>query len=152
MASRLFLHVELLPVTVEDLVRTDPIAATRKASIAEVASLMHDEVVGSVVIEEEDRPVGIVTDRDVTVQVTAKGRDPEDVTAEDVMTADPVTVGRDAGVFDVIRTMADNGVRRIPVVDDGALYGIVTLDDIDRLLSDEHQTLTKVIEAESPPY
>lgn len=139
-------------MTIDDLVRTDPIAATRKASIAEVASLMRDEGVGSIVIEEDDRPVGIVTDRDVTVKVTAEGRDPHDVTAEDVMTDDPVTVERDAGVFDVIRTMADHSVRRIPVVDGGDLHGIITLDDLDRLLGDEHQTLTKVIEAESPPY
>lgn len=139
-------------MTVDDLVRTAPIAATRKASIAEVASLMRDERVGSVVIEEDDRPVGIVTDRDITVQVTAEGRDPHEVTAEDVMSADPVTVERDAGVFDVIRTMAEHGVRRIPVVDGGDLYGIITLDDLDRLLSDEQHHLARVIEAESPPY
>ena len=139
-------------MTVEDLVRTEPIAATRKASIAEVASLMRDERVGSVIIEDENQPVGIITDRDVTVQITAEGRDPHDVTAEDVMTEDPVTVEKDAGVFDVIRTMAEHSVRRIPVVDGGDLYGIITLDDLDRLLSDEQQTLAKVIEAESPPY
>jgi len=139
-------------MTVEDLVRTEPIAATRKASIAEVASLMRDERVGSVIIEDENQPVGIITDRDVTVQITAEGRDPHDVTAEDVMTEDPVTVEQDAGVFDVIRTMAEHSVRRIPVVDGGDLYGIITLDDLDRLLSDEQQTLAKVIEAESPPY
>lgn len=139
-------------MTLDDLARKEPVAATRNASIAEIASLMRDEMVGSVVIEEDDRPVGIVTDRDITVGVTAEGRDPDDVTAADVMTADPVTVDRDAGVFDVIRTMADNGVRRIPVVDGGRLYGIITLDDLDRLLSDERHTLSKVIEAESPPY
>lgn len=139
-------------MTVADLGRRDPIAATRNASIAEVASLIRDEGVGSVVIEAEDRPVGIVTDRDVTVTVTAEGRDPHDVQAEDVMTENPVTVDRDAGVFELIRTMADHSVRRIPVVDNEKLYGIITLDDLDRLLSDERQTLSKVIEAESPPY
>lgn len=139
-------------MTVKDLARTDPIAASRKAAIAEVASLMRDEQVGSVIIEEDDRPVGIITDRDITVKVTAEGRDPHDVTAEDVMTPDPVTVERDAGVFELIETMAENSVRRIPVVDGDTLYGIITLDDIDRLLSDEQQNLAKVIEAESPPY
>ena len=139
-------------MTVEDLARTDPIAATREASIAEVASLMREENVGSVIIEEEDRPVGIVTDRDITVNVTAEGRDPHEVAAEDVMTENPVTVERDAGVFELIETMAENSVRRIPVVDGDELYGIITLDDLDRLLSDEQQNLAKVIEAESPPY
>lgn len=137
---------------VEDLVRTDPIAATQKASIAEVAALMAEFGVGSVVIEDDGRPVGIVTDRDITIDVTAEGRDPEGVLAEDVMTEDPVTVERDTGVYELIETMAENSVRRMPVVEDGELYGIVTLDDLDRLLGDEQRKLGQVIEAESPPY
>lgn len=139
-------------MTVEDLARKDPIAATRKASIGEVASLMREHKVGSVVIEEDGRPVGIVTDRDITVQLTAEGRDPEHVTAEEVMTEDPVTIDRGAGVLDLVETMAEHSVRRIPVVDGEELYGIITLDDLDRLLSDEQQKLADVIEAESPPY
>ena len=139
-------------MTVADLARRDPIAATRKASIAEVAALMRDEGVGSVVIEEDDRPVGIVTDRDITVAVTAEGRDPHDVTAEDVMTENPVTVDVDTGVTELVELMAEHGVRRMPVVDGDELYGIITLDDLARLLVDEQQSLSKVIEAESPPY
>ena len=139
-------------MTVADLARRDPIAATRKASIAEVATLMRDEGVGSVVIEEDDRPVGIVTDRDITVKITAEARDPHEVTAEDVMTENPVTVDVDTGVTELVELMAEHGVRRMPVVDGDELYGIITLDDLARLLVDEQQSLTKVIEAESPPY
>lgn len=139
-------------MTVDELARTDPIAATRQASIAQVAALMRDENVGSVVVEEDGKPVGLVTDRDITVRVTAEGNDPDDVTAEDVMTPDPVNVERDAGLMELTRAMADNGVRRIPVVDGEQLVGIITLDDVDRLLSDERQHLADVIEAESPPY
>ena len=139
-------------MTVADLARRDPIAATRKASIAEVATLMRDEGVGSIVIEEDDRPVGIVTDRDITVTVTAEARDPHEVTAEDVMTENPVTVDVDTGVSELVELMAEHGVRRMPVVDGDELYGIITLDDLARLLVDEQQSLTKVIEAESPPY
>lgn len=137
---------------IKELARSDPIAATRKASIAQVAALMRDEGVGSVIIEEDGEPVGVVTDRDVTVRVTAEGKDPDDVVAEDVMTPDPVTVERDVGLMEVTSIMAEHGVRRIPVVDGGQLDGIITLDDVDRLLSDERQNLASVIEAESPPY
>jgi len=139
-------------MTVADLARRDPIAATRKASIAEVATLMRDEGVGSVVIEEDDRPVGIVTDRDITVKITAEARDPHEVTAEDVMTENPVTVDVDTGVTELVELMAEHGVRRMPVVDGDDLYGIITLDDLARLLVDEQQSLSAVIEAESPPY
>jgi len=139
-------------MTVDELAREDPIAATRKASIGEVASLMADHKVGSVVVEEDRRPVGIVTDRDITIKLTAEGRDPEHVTAEEVMSQDVVTIDRDAGVFDLVTLMAEHEVRRVPVVDGDDLYGIITLDDVDRLLSDEQQKLAAVIEAESPPY
>ena len=139
-------------MTVADLARRDPIAATRKASIAQVAALMRDEGVGSIVIEEDDRPVGIVTDRDITVAVTAEARDPHEVTAEDVMTENPITVDVDTGVTELVELMAEHGVRRMPVVDGDDLYGIITLDDLARLLVDEQQSLSAVIEAESPPY
>lgn len=139
-------------MTVDELARTDPIVATRQAPIAQVSALMRDENVGSVVIVDDDEPVGIVTDRDITVKVTAEGKDPTDVPAEDVMTPDPVVVDGDAGLMELTHTMADNGVRRVPVVDNGKLDGIITLDDVDQLLSDERQNLAKVIEAESPPY
>lgn len=139
-------------MTVADIARTDPIAATRRASIAEVASLMNENRVGSVIIEEDDRPIGIVTDRDIAMKVTAEGKDPNGVTAEDVMTKDPVTIEKDAGVYELIEHMSENEVRRMPVVDGDKLYGIVTLDDVDRLLGDEHHKLARVMEAESPPY
>jgi CBS domain-containing protein len=137
---------------VEDLAREDPIAATREASIAEVASLMSEHQVGCVVIVEDQMPVGIVTDRDITIELTAEGRDPDHVTAEEIMSDDVVTVDRDAGLFDVVTVMADHSVRRVPVVDGADLYGIITLDDVDRLLSDEKAKLAEVIAAESPPY
>ena len=139
-------------MTVADLARTDPIAATRDASIAAVSALMRDETVGSVVIVDDGAPVGIVTDRDVAVRVVAEGKNPEDVTAGDVMTADPVTVDVDAGLMDLTSTMAEHSVRRVPVVDGGELYGIITLDDVDQLLSDERQHLADVVAAESPAY
>jgi CBS domain-containing protein len=139
-------------MTVSDLARTDPIAATRDASIATVSALMRDETVGSVVIVEDGAPVGIVTDRDVAVRVVAEGQNPDDVTAGDVMTADPVTVDVDAGLMDLTSTMAEHDVRRVPVVDGGELYGIITLDDVDQLLSDERQHLADVVAAESPAY
>lgn len=138
---------------VSELARTYPIAETRKTPILTVAELMRDEDVGSVIIIEDDRPVGIVTDRDITVKVTAEGTDPADVTAENIMTPDPETIARDAGLMELTQTMANNGVRRIPVVDDdGNLDGIITLDDVSRLLSDEQQNIADVIESESPPY
>jgi CBS domain-containing protein len=114
---------------------------------------MKEERVGSVVIEEDDRPVGIVTDRDLTLEVLEPRANPKEVTAGDIMTADPATAHVDDGVFDVIRDMVGASARRMPVVDDGGqIVGIITLDDFLVLLADELQGLTDVVEAESPPY
>lgn len=118
-----------------------------------LATVMRKENVGSVIIEDNDTPVGIVTDRDLVLQVLEPREDPTEVTAEDIMTETLVTVQGDDGVFEATATMFENDVRRLPVVDeDGSLAGIVTLDDLLVLLSTEMEHLTGVVEAESPPY
>jgi len=114
---------------------------------------MKEEDVGSVVIEEDGRPVGIVTDRDLVLDVLEPRADPTKVTAGDIMTDTPVTVTHDVGVFETIRLMQEHAIRRMPVTDENeSLTGIVTLDDLVVLLADELDTLAGVIESESPPY
>jgi CBS domain-containing protein len=114
---------------------------------------METEAVGSVVIVENERPRGIVTDRDLAIEVLARERDFSSLTAADVMTEDVVTVDVESGVFEVIRTMRDSSVRRIPATDaDGHIAGIVTFDDFVILLGRELQQLGDVVEAEIPPY
>lgn len=118
-----------------------------------LATVMREEDVGSVIIEEDDEPMGIVTDRDLVLHVLEPREDPTEVTAEDIMTETLVTAQGDDGVFEATATMFENGVRRLPVVDETEnLAGIVTLDDLLVLLSTELEHLTGVIEAESPPY
>ncbi len=126
--------------------------ATPGTTVAEVAELARTENVGSVVVVDGDEPVGIVTDRDIALRVVADGADPGSTTASDVMTADPTTVEVGTGIMEVSREMVGAGVRRMPVVDDGGLVGIVTLDDLNRLLVGELGNLAGVIAGESPPY
>jgi len=137
---------------VRDIARREVVTAKPDTPIAAVASELRDLKVGSVVIEEAGAPVGIVTDRDIAVRVVAAERDPAETTAADVMTEDPVTVDSDAGVFAVIDAMLDNAVRRIPIVDDGRIDGILTHDDLTRLLAEESRELAAVVESESPAY
>ncbi|WP_327053647.1 CBS domain-containing protein [Halomicrococcus gelatinilyticus] len=137
---------------IQDIARTEVMTAGRDQSAGNLATVMAEEKVGSVVIEEDDDPVGIVTDRDLAIQVLEPREDPTEVTAEEIMTETPVTVDADQGIFEATATMADEGVRRMPVVDDGNLSGIFTLDDLVVLLTDEMTNLAGVIETESPPY
>lgn len=138
---------------IKTIVREEVVTASPSTSLTELAKIMEEEDVGSVVIVEENRPRGIVTDRDITIEAVAGGKDPTSVSADDVMSEDLVTVDADSGIFDVIRTMEESNVRRIPAVDaDGDLAGIVAFDDLVILLGRELKLLGDVVEAEIPPY
>jgi CBS domain-containing protein len=140
-------------MTLHDLVIKGIETAGPSASVEALALRLEEANIGSIVIEEEMMPVGIVTDRDLALRVVARGDDPKTTTAADVMTPDPVTITIDAGLLDVTRLMREHGVRRVPVVDDNdKLVGIITLDDVMSLLTRELDDLGDVIEAESGNY
>ncbi|MDX1374899.1 MAG: CBS domain-containing protein [Burkholderiales bacterium] len=111
--------------------------------LRQAARLMRDHHVGALVIvdgtEAARRPRGIVTDRDIVVAVVAApGVKPEALTVGDVMSADLIVAGEDLGVFEAVDLMQERGARRLPVVDaDGRLVGIVTLDDVLRMVAGE---------------
>jgi CBS domain-containing protein len=136
-------------MTLKDIAIRGVETAGPDATLEVVANTMAEKNVGSVVITAENRVVGIVTDRDVALTV-GRGDDPATLTAADVMASEPLTLPSSAGVLELTERMADVEVRRIPVVDDsGIIVGIVTLDDVVRLLSAELANLAAVIEAES---
>lgn len=117
------------------------------------AKLMRQYHVGDVIVIETDHdkaiPVGIVTDRDIVIELVATELNCNVITAGDIMIANPTVIKENAGVFDAIKAMTAKGVRRLPVVDDdGSLVGIVTLDDLILLLSKEFGTLSKLITRE----
>jgi CBS domain-containing protein len=138
-------------MTIRQLAREEVVTTDPEAPLSSVAELMRERCVGSVVVTEGDRPVGLVTDRDIGVEVWDHP-DPTDLSAADVMTPDPITVEADTGVYESFRVVSDAAVRRLPVVDDGRLVGIVTLDDFVVLLAGELDGLASVVQAESPPY
>lgn len=140
-------------MTLQDLVIEGVETAGPSATAEALAMRLEETNIGSIVIEEDMAPVGIVTDRDLALRVVARDREPDDVTAADVMTGDPVTVNIERGLLDVTRTMREHAVRRLPVVDnDNKLVGIITLDDVMTLLTRELDHLGEVIETESTTY
>ena len=137
-------------MTLKDIAIRAVETADPEATVETLARIMDDAGVGSVVVTEANRVVGVVTDRDVALTL-ARDADPAALTAADVMAAEPLTLPSSAGVLELTEVMATEGVRRIPVVDDnGVIVGIVTLDDVVRLLSVELANLATVVEAESP--
>jgi CBS domain-containing protein len=122
--------------------------------VIDAARQLRDSRVGSlVVIDEQRRPMGIVSDRDVTVRLVAAGRDAARTSVRDIMTPMPTTVLRDSSIESVLGAMRMGRVRRLPVVDGlGRLIGIVTLDDTLRLLAEELGEVERLLEEQRPPH
>lgn len=133
----------------------DVVVCSRTTTIEEVAQLMLRYNVGDVLVVDESSgkrvPVGIVTDRDIVVGVTAEKLDPALTTAGDVIKKPVITVREDHGVFETIRYMRMQAIRRMPVVDrEGALVGILSLDDVIQLLAEEMTELSRLVSKEQP--
>lgn len=137
---------------VEDLARDDVVTAPTDTPVGELASTMDERGVGSIVITRSGEPVGIVTDRDLTLRVLAGGADPDGVTAEDVMSGELCTIDRGEGFYRATELMSEHGIRRLPVCEGGELAGIITADDLTELLADEQEQVAEIIRAQRPPY
>jgi CBS domain-containing protein len=122
-------------MAISEFCHRDVVCATREMTVTEAANLMRQHHIGDVIIVETHDgkriPVGIVTDRDIVVEVIAAGIDPRLLKLGDLRLAPLVTVGENASYAETVSRMSVEGVRRMPVVDaDGALAGIITLDDM----------------------
>lgn len=127
--------------------------ARRDESVAAAARQMRESHVGCLVVADEDGgkrvPVGILTDRDITVAVVAPGLDAEVILVGDVMSAELLSVQEDAGIAETVELMRLRGIRRLPVTDaDGALVGLIAADDILSLLAEEISGLVGMISRE----
>lgn len=121
----------------------------KESSIVEVARLMRHHHVGDVVVVAEEEgmtvPLGIITDRDIVMELIADQVVLEAVTVGDVMSYELIAANERDGIWDTLRRMRTDGIRRIPVVNDqGGLEGILTLDDMLELLTEELSLLAKV--------
>ena len=121
-------------------------------SVQSAASRMNTRNVGTlVVVDDQKCPIGIITDRDLAVRVVAKGLDPNSTIVESVMSPTPDSVKESTPIESAIAAMRAGPHRRLPVVDDESkLIGLVSLDDILDLLSEEFVEIGKLIRKESP--
>ena len=124
-----------------------------QASIPEAARLMREYHVGDLVVVKEKTgkrvPVGIVTDRDIVLEVIAEGVGMDDVCVGDIMSDNLVTARESDGLLETIKLMRAKGIRRLPVVnDDNELVGILSVDDLIDLLSEQIVDLTRLIARE----
>jgi CBS domain-containing protein len=119
---------------IREIMTENPVCCVAETNLEEVARMMAENDCGGIpVVEDQEawKPVGIVTDRDITCRAVAEGRNPLDMTAEEVMSQAPVTIRQTAGLDECVREMETHQLRRILVVDGtGGCVGIVSLADI----------------------
>jgi CBS domain-containing protein len=139
-------------LNVGDVCTRDVSYAYRSTSVNEAARMMRERHVGSlVVVDETDQGrvvAGMLTDRDIVTSIVAKDVDPRIVRIDDAMSRDLVTAREEDSILDVLAVMRRKGVRRVPVVDgNGALTGLVALDDVLGLVADELRLVVQAIES-----
>ena len=134
--------------SVRDAMTQDPRSIRASASVVEAARLMREQHIGSLPVTEDERLVGMITDRDITTRVVAESAAPE-TPVGDVYSHDLISVEPDNGLDDALQLMARHQVRRLPVVENGRLVGIVAQADI-ALREDETKT-GALVEAISKP-
>jgi len=142
-------------VRIRDVMTESIVTASMSASVREVAELMRERNVGSVVlVEGGERPAAFLTDRDLAVSVVADGRDASD-RAADHASAPVVTGEPDMDVEAAAALMVEHGIRRLPVLDGDRLTGIVTLNDLAVRTGDlelAHRLTTEIMRAAMPEF
>lgn len=118
--------------------KKDVASVAPDATIRRTAHLMRERGVGAVVVvDAKNKPVGIVTDRDVAMALAVDERDP-DALVREIMPGELITIGENEGIFNATQYIFGYQIRRLPIVDgDGRLVGIVTMDDLLGLLARE---------------
>jgi CBS domain-containing protein len=124
--------------TAREIMTPDVTCVGEKESLLDAAKKMADLDVGALPIcGEDNRLKGMLTDRDIVVKALAQGKDPRNVTAGEFAQGKPVTIGADDDAQEILRTLAQHQVRRLPVIDGHQLIGIVALADVARALPDQ---------------
>jgi len=136
---------------VKEIMTQGPATLGPDATLGEAATMMKQEDCGSIPIVDDGRLIGIVTDRDIVVRAVAAGKDPKRTRISEIMSADPITVRADDSVDAAERAMRERQVRRLPVVEDGKLVGILVTAHLARNESESEtgQTIKGISEPAS---
>ena len=135
--------------SIRDAMTPNPCAISPSASVMDAAQIMRGSDIGDVIVLEDDRLFGILTDRDIVVRALAAGADPHTTPVAEICSRDLTTIEPTAGVGQAVRLMREKALRRLPVVDkNGFVLGIVSIGDV-AVKRDRHTALADISAA--PP-
>ena len=138
-------------INVRDVMTARPRCAAPDTPLSQVAQLMETQDVGAIPILDGDRPLGMITDRDIVVRAIAKEKDPRGMPSREISSGELVAVAPDQSLSDALHLMAQHQVRRLPVVDDqNRLVGMVSQADI-ALKAKDKSVGEMVAEISEPP-
>ena len=137
--------MDLSEIMTNDLVTCSP-----DDTLAQVALRMQSEDIGCCPVVEGDRLVGLITDRDITVRSAAKGFDPNQQQVREIMTTNVISADPSMSTEDACRLMSENQIRRLPVVENDRLVGMVSLADL-AIDFEEAEMIAETLESISEP-
>ncbi len=117
---------------VKELMTSDPAKVGPDDVIAKAATLMKQQDCGAIPVVRDGVLIGIITDRDITIRGVAEGRDAKTTKTSEIMSADPITIAPDADIAEAAALMAKSQIRRLPVVENGQLLGIIVTAQLAR--------------------
>ena len=137
-------------MSVGEICKREVVFVSKDNTVVEAAKLMRAHHVGALVVTESEegrpRPLGVLTDRDIVVEVIAEDLKSEDLLVGDVMSFELATIGEDDGISEAIKLMKGRGVRRVPVLNsNGDLVGIFAVDDVIELLAEELSDVAQLV-------
>ncbi|HUC34550.1 MAG TPA: CBS domain-containing protein [Gaiellaceae bacterium] len=135
--------------SVRDAMTANPLSISPASSVVEAARLMRDRHVGSLPVVEDERLVGLITDRDIAVRVVAESAEPQSITVGDVASHDAVTAAPEQDLDEALRLMAHHQVRRLPVTEGDRLVGILAQADMAH--EEDRQKVGEMVEVISDP-
>ncbi len=119
-----------------DIMTNKPITASREMALRDAATLLAKEDINSLLLIENNQPVGIMTDEDIVRKCVALGLDPKKLKVKDIASTDIITITPDKDVYEALTLMREQNIRQLPVVEDKKLVGFLTVKDILKIQPD----------------
>lgn len=126
---------------VKEIMKKNLITVTPTSFVIEAARQMKEKNVGFLLVVEEGELKGILTDRDITLSVVAEGRTPFQMLVKEIMRPEIVSCSPETDVMEATRLMAEKQVRRLPIIADGEVVGVVSLTDLAHVVGEEIKNL-----------
>ena len=132
---------------VKEVMNENILATTKEAIIKDIARTMTKNRIGGLLVLEETKLTGIITERDILSKLVARGEDPRIIRVDQIMTPNPITIQDDDTIDKAIELMTDNKIKKLPVMHEDRLVGILTASDIIEIKPKMIQALYKLIQA-----